>query len=358
MKAVVYEQFGERPQLLEVPDPVPARGGVVLQVMATGVCRSDWHGWMGHDPDIRLPHVPGHELAGVVVEVGEGVCHWQVGDRVTVPFVCGCGKCLECHRGDQQVCRAQEQPGFTHWGSFAEYVAIQRADLNLVRLPDGLDFEVAASLGCRFTTSFRAVVDQGRVEAGEWVVIYGCGGVGLSAVMIAVASGARVVAVDIMPANLALARECGAEVTIDATKQANLPVAVIEATRGGAQLSIDALGSVRTCLDAIDSLRRRGRHVQIGLMVGEDAAPPIPMGRVIAYELEILGSHGMAAHRFEAVFGMMASGRLQPERLIGRRISLAESIEALVEMDRFTSPGVTVISAADSALKGESVGFL
>ena len=147
MKAVVYEQFGERPELLEVPDPVPAHGGVVLEVMATGVCRSDWHGWMGHDPDIRLPHVPGHELAGVVVEVGEGVRHWRVGDRVTVPFVCGCGECPECHRGEQQVCRAQSQPGFTHWGSFAEYVAIQRADLNLVRLPEGLDFAVAASLG-------------------------------------------------------------------------------------------------------------------------------------------------------------------------------------------------------------------
>jgi alcohol dehydrogenase len=345
MKAVVYNQFGERPELLEVLDPVPAQGGVVLEVMATGVCRSDWHGWMGHDPDIRLPHVPGHELAGVVVEVGEGVRHWRVGDRVTVPFVCGCGECPECHRGEQQVCRAQSQPGFTHWGSFAEYVAIQRADLNLVRLPEGLDFAVAASLGCRFTTSFRAVVDQGRVKTGEWVVVYGCGGVGLSAVMIAVASGARVVAVDIAPGNLGLAREFGAEVVIDATEQNDLPEAVIVATEGGAHLSIDALGSSQTCQDAIWSLRRQGRHVQIGLMVGADAAPAIPMGRVISYELEILGSHGMAAHRFESVFGMMTRGLLQPDKLIRRRIPLAASIEALVGMDRFASPGVTIISA-------------
>ena len=347
MKAVIYEQFGERPELREVPDPVAARGGVVLEVMATGVCRSDWHGWMGHDPDIRLPHVPGHELAGVVVEVGEGVRHWRVGDRVTVPFVCGCGDCPECHRGEQQVCRAQEQPGFTHWGSFAEYVAIQRADLNLVRLPEGLDFAAAASLGCRMTTSFRAVVDQGRVEAGEWIVVYGCGGVGLSAVMIAVASGARVVAVDISPGNLRLAREFGAEVAIDATEQNDLPGAVIAATGGGAHLSIDALGSAQTCRDAILSLRRRGRHVQIGLMVGADAAPPIPMGRVISHELEILGSHGMAAHRFGAVFGMMTRGRLQPDKLIQRRIPLAASIDTLVDMDRFASPGVTIISAEE-----------
>ncbi|MFN9743809.1 MAG: zinc-dependent alcohol dehydrogenase family protein [Acidobacteriota bacterium] len=346
MKAVIFEQFGVRPELCDVPDPVPPADGVVLQVMATGVCRSDWHGWMGHDPDIRVPHVPGHELAGIVIATGAGVRHWRIGDRVTVPFVCGCGACAECQRGDQQVCRAQYQPGFTHWGSFAEYVAIHRADLNLVRLPEGLDFEVAASLGCRFTTSFRAVVDQGRVGAGEWVVVYGCGGVGLSAVMIASASGARVVAVDIAPGNLALARELGAEVLIEATLEADLPAAVIEATGGGAHLSIDALGSVRTCVDAISSLRRRGRHVQVGLMVGRDAAPPIPLGRVIGYELEILGSHGMAAHRFPAVFGLMATGRLEPGRLIRRRVSLAGSIEALVSMDRFEVSGVTVITAA------------
>lgn len=346
MKAVLYEQFGVRPELCQVPDPVPAADGVVLQVMASGICRSDWHGWVGHDPDIHVPHVPGHELAGIVVAKGSEVRRWQIGDRVTVPFVCGCGACQECCRGDQQVCREQFQPGFTHWGSFAEYVAIYRADLNLVRLPEGLDFEVAASLGCRFTTSFRAVVDQGRTRAGEWVVVYGCGGVGLSAVMIASGIGARVVAVDIRADNLALAREFGAEVTLDANSWTALPEAVIGATGGGAHLSIDALGSVRTCVDAVLSLRRRGRHVQVGLMAGADAGPAIPMGRVIGYELEILGSHGMPAHRFPAVFGLLEKARLQPERLITRRVDLAGAIEPLINMNRFESPGVTLISAA------------
>lgn len=345
MKAVLYEDFLARPELREVPDPEPSPDGVVLQVMATGVCRSDWHGWVGHDPDIRVPHVPGHELAGIVVAKGPAVQRWRIGDRVTVPFVCGCGDCEECWRGDQQVCRSQTQPGFTHWGSFAEYVAIHRADLNLVRLPEWLDFDVAASLGCRFTTSFRAVVDQGRVAAGEWVVIYGCGGVGLSAVMIAAAAGARVVAVDIAAGNLALARELGAEVILDAAGLVDVPGAVIAATGGGAHLSIDALGKVRTCVEAISSLRRRGRHVQVGLMAGEDAAPPVPMARVISHELEIRGSHGIQAHRFGAVFGMMEAGKLQPGRLIQRRISLAESVGALVEMDRFETTGVTVITS-------------
>ena len=182
MKAVLFEKFQERPRITTLDDPTPEPHGVVLKVEATGVCRSDWHGWMGHDTDIVLPHVPGHELAGVVQAVGKDVRNWQVGDRVTVPFICGCGACPECHAGHQQVCLHQEQPGFTHWGSFAEYVGIHRADLNLVALPEHIDFATAASLGCRFATSFRAVVDQGKVSAGHWVAIHGCGGVGLSAV--------------------------------------------------------------------------------------------------------------------------------------------------------------------------------
>jgi alcohol dehydrogenase len=181
MRAAVYEQFGQPLVVRSVPDPAPADDGVVIAVKATGLCRSDWHGWMGHDPDIRLPHVPGHELAGVVVAAGSLVRRWRAGDRVTVPFVCGCGACPQCASGNHQVCDRQSQPGFTHWGSFAEYVAIDRADTNLVALPEEMAYATAASLGCRFATSFRAVVDQGRVTAGQWVAVHGCGGVGLSA---------------------------------------------------------------------------------------------------------------------------------------------------------------------------------
>ena len=158
MKAIVYENFCTAPQLMTVPDPTPEAHGVVVQVKATGVCRSDWHGWMGHDPDIHLPHVPGHEFAGVIAAVGKDVRRFRVGDRVTVPFVSGCGACPECYSGNHQVCGAQTQPGFTHWGSFAELVTLHNADVNLVTLPDHMDYATAASLGCRFVTSFRAVV--------------------------------------------------------------------------------------------------------------------------------------------------------------------------------------------------------
>ncbi|MDV9177492.1 alcohol dehydrogenase catalytic domain-containing protein, partial [Streptomyces sp. W16] len=177
MKAVVFEQYGEPAEVRDVPDPHPAAHGVTVRVKATGLCRSDWHGWQGHDPDITLPHIPGHELAGVVETVGARVTDWRPGDRVTVPFVCACGTCGACASGNQQVCERQTQPGFTHWGSFAQYVALDHADVNLVAMPEGMSFATAASLGCRFATAFRAVVQRGRVAAGEWVAVHGCGGV-------------------------------------------------------------------------------------------------------------------------------------------------------------------------------------
>ncbi len=287
MKAVYYDQFQGPAQVERVADPVPERDGVVLQVRASGICRSDWHGWMGHDPDISLPHVPGHELAGVVVAAGADVENWAVGDRVTLPFVGGCGHCAQCLSGNHQVCDAQFQPGFTHWGSFAEFVAINYADINLVRLPESMDFVTAASLGCRFVTSFRALAAQGRVSGGEWVAVHGCGGVGLSAIMIADALGANVIAVDITAEKLAFARSIGAAETVNAAEVADVVTAVIELSGGGAHVSVDALGSQVTCFNSIANLRKRGRHIQVGLMTGDHQHPQIPMDKVIAHELEI-----------------------------------------------------------------------
>lgn len=331
-----------RPELQTVSDPVPEADGVVLRVEASGVCRSDWHGWMGHDPDIALPHVPGHEIAGTVVAVGAGITRWREGDRVTLPFVSGCGRCPECQAGQQQVCRAQFQPGFTAWGSFAEYVALRYAEQNLVRLPETLDFVTAASLGCRFATSFRAVVQQGRARGGEWVAVHGCGGVGLSAVMIAHALGARVIAVDIGADKLERAAELGAEFVVN-SREVDVVAAIREVTGGGAHLSLDALGHAQTCADSILCLRTQGRHVQVGLLVAEHGRPPLPMDAVIARELVIYGSHGMAAHAYPDMLGMIESGQLRPERLIGRRLTLGESVDALTGMDTFSGTGVQVI---------------
>ncbi len=344
MRAVVYDEFGGPATVRDVPDPTPMPEGAVIQVEATGLCRSDWHGWMGHDPDIALPHVPGHEFAGVVAAVGAVVTGWDVGDRVTVPFVCACGTCEQCRTGNHQVCDRQFQPGFSGWGSFAELVALDHADINLVALPDSLDSVTAASLGCRFATAYRAVRAQGRVSAGQWLAVHGCGGVGLSAVMVASSVGARVVAVDVDPAALALAVSFGAETTVDASSVADTAEAVREVTNGGAHVSLDALGSVGTCTASIRGLRKRGRHVQVGLLPDSVAVPAVPMDLVIARELELVGSHGMPAHAYAELLGEVHSGQLSPGLLVTGRISLEEAGRALAAMGEVGRPaGVTVI---------------
>jgi D-arabinose 1-dehydrogenase-like Zn-dependent alcohol dehydrogenase len=335
VRAVVYGAFGQVPTIETVADPVPAVHGSVVRVEATGLCRSDWHGWMGHDPDIRrFPHVPGHELAGVVEAVGDGVTRWMPGDRVTVPFVCACGTCRPCVAGDHQICDRQTQPGFTHWGSFAELTAVDWADVNLVALPDGLESDAAAALGCRFATAYRAVLQVGRVRAGEWVAVHGCGGVGLSAVMIAAAAGARVIAVDISEPALKRARQAGAELAVPAGTD------IRELTDGGAHAALDAIGTEAACAASIAGLRKRGRHVQIGLL---PEPPRVPMDLVIARELEILGSHGMAAHAYPEMLALVVAGRLQPGQLVASQIGLEQAPQALAAMTDSSPVGITVI---------------
>jgi alcohol dehydrogenase len=344
MRAVYYDEFEGPVTVRNLPDPDPAPDGVVVRVEATGLCRSDWHGWMGHDADITLPHVPGHELAGVIETVGRDVKGWKAGDRVTLPFVCGCGVCPQCASGNQQVCDRQFQPGFTHWGSFAEYVAIHYAETNLVRIPEQVSFVTAASLGCRFATSFRAVVDQGRLIEVQWLAVHGCGGVGLSAIMIGRALGARVIAIDISDAKLEFARDIGADACVNATDMKDVVDEIREISGGGVHVSIDALGSPETCFNSIACLRKRGRHVQVGLLSPKQRNARVPTGLIVANELEILGSHGMQAHRYPQMLEMITSGRLQPERLIGRTISLDQAADALVNMDSFVETGVAVIN--------------
>jgi D-arabinose 1-dehydrogenase-like Zn-dependent alcohol dehydrogenase len=345
MRALVVDAFGAAPEVRRVADPVCPTDGVVIEVHATGLCRSDWHGWAGHDPDIKLPHVPGHEFAGIVAEVGSDVSRVRVGQRVTAPFVCACGECTTCRAGANQVCENQFQPGFTAWGSFAERVAIPRADLNVVVLPDEMDFATAAGLGCRFATAYRAVTAHGRVAAGDDVAVFGCGGVGLSAIMIAAARGARVIGVDLSDRALGLAASLGAKDTINAgTEDA---VARIRTLTGvGANVAIDAIGSASTCQASIECLRPRGRQVQVGLMVGDDANARVPMGLVIARELEVHGSHGMAAHEYPAMLTEITAGTLQPGSIVTGRTgldALAGAEGALATMGERPPTGTLII---------------
>lgn len=350
MRAVLVTEFQQPPSVVDVPDPEVRPDGVIVRVEATGLCRSDWHGWQGHDPDIVLPHVPGHELSGTIAEVGTAVRGWRPGQRVAVPFICACGRCTQCRSGNQQVCLDQLQPGFNYWGSFAEYVAIPYAEVNLVPLPEDIDFATAAALGCRFATSFRAVTAVGSVRAGEWLAVFGCGGVGLSAVMIAAASGARVIAVDTSPAALELACSYGAISSVlvpaqDPGSDAGAPQEGVadqlrQITGGGADVTIDAIGAESVVQTALRSLRPRGRHVQVGLL-------PQPIRLDVSFlafrELAWLGSHGMAAHEFPRMLELVSSSALRPDKLITDTIGLTGVAAALDAMTSAGPAGVTVI---------------
>ncbi|MBO1737335.1 alcohol dehydrogenase catalytic domain-containing protein [Leifsonia sp. TF02-11] len=337
MKALYYEAFSGPITVAELPVPEVPDGGALIRVAASGLCRSDWHAWAGHDDTVHLPHVPGHEFAGVVEAVGAGVGRWRAGDRVTAPFVNGCGHCEWCRAGQAQVCPDQTQPGFTHAGSHAEFVVVRAADLNLVALPDGLPDAAAAALGCRFATAYRALTARAGLGPGEWVAVYGAGGVGLSAVAIARALGARPIVIDRSPAALAAAARVGAEHTLQAGP--GVAEAVAELTSGGAHVAVDAVGSAETAVAGVLSLRRRGRHVQIGLLAG--GLPVLPLDRVIAWELDVLGSHGMAAADYPAMLALVASGALRPDTLVGRTVGLAEAARLLP----LTEPaaGITVL---------------
>ncbi len=341
MRALLMDEIAGPLAVREVGDPVAPDGGVVVRVLATGLCRSDWHAWAGHD-DIALPHVPGHELAGIVDAVGAGVTRWSPGDRVTVPFVCGCGRCQWCLSGNAQVCPEQQQPGFTHWGSFAELVALHGADTNLVAIPDGVSFEAAAGLGCRFATAYRALTARARLRPGESLTVVGAGGVGLSCVQVGVALGADVTVVDRTARALELAASLGAARTVLATPDAE-PAETVQRLTGGTHVAVDAVGSEQTCATAIHSLRRRGRHVQVGLLPPVDGHPRVPMDRVIAWELDVLGSHGMAAADYPGMLELIAAGVLRPDLLVERVVGLEDAARLLPGLGSASPAGITLV---------------
>jgi alcohol dehydrogenase len=343
MRAVAFDQFGGDLYIKEFDQPKPRPHAVVIKVAATGLCRSDWHGWQGHDSDItELPHIPGHEFAGTIAEIGSDVKNWKVGDRVTVPFVCGCGECIDCLSGNSQVCKFQWQPGFNGPGSYAEYVRIPHAEFNLVLLPEEISFESAASLGCRFATSYRAIVQIAKVQPNEWVAVFGCGGVGLAAVMIAKSRGARVIGIDTSHQARDRAKLAGAELVLDSIHD-DVVAVTKKLTGNGVDVTVDALGSIQTAKLAIESLRRLGRHVQVGLLppaVIQDQAT-IPMHLVIGRELSVLGSHGMSAATYPQMLNDILKGLLRPDSLIERSISLEEVPDAMRTLG--SHPGITII---------------
>ncbi|XAH22062.1 alcohol dehydrogenase catalytic domain-containing protein [Xylophilus sp. GW821-FHT01B05] len=343
MKALVLEGI-QKMSVQEVPEPALTPGGAIIRVVANGVCRSDWHAWVGDIPR-TFPIVIGHEMAGIVEEVAPGVTRYKKGDRVVVPFVGSEGTCEYCQSGRAHLCENTMIPGRNYWGGYGEYVSVPLAERNMVPLPEEVSFRDGAALGCRFMTSFHGVIDRAGVTAGEWVVVYGCGGVGLSAINVAAALGARVIGVDLNPANLELAKAMGAEFVIDGRATDNPVQAVMDITHGGAHVSIDALGITETCVNGIRSLRKSGRHLQIGLTTRKEAGHiSVPIDLIIYRELSIVGTLGMAPHRYAAMIPLVANGRLTPGKLVTHEIGLSEVPGVFEQMSRSAVTGTCVVT--------------
>lgn len=342
MKALVLEGV-QQLVLKDIPTPEPGALGALIRVQANGVCRSDWHGWVG-DQKRSVPVVMGHEMAGIVEEVMPGVTRFKKGDRVVVPFSGSDGTCEYCQCGLAHLCDNAITPGRTYSGGYAEYVSVPLADRNLMILPEEISFTVGAALGCRFMTSFHGLVDRADLRPGEWVVVYGCGGVGLSAVNIASSMGASVIGVDINPANLELAKRMGADFVVN-SRETKAVEAVMEITKGGAHVAVDALGIAETCIDGILSLRKGGRHLQIGLTTKREAGfVSVPIDTIVIKELKIIGSLGMSPHRYAAMIPMVAKGRLTPGKMVTSEISLSEVNGVFERMSSSANTGTFIVT--------------
>ncbi|WP_142859134.1 zinc-dependent alcohol dehydrogenase family protein [Salinigranum halophilum] len=350
MRAAVLTEYGEPLSIRSLDAPSPTPEGVVVRVEACGICRSDWHAWQGHGEwaDDRVPRgqVLGHEPAGTVVEVGDQVRRYEVGDRVAVPFNLGDGSCSRCLSGHGNRCADGHALGFESAapGAFAERVHVPRADYNLLALPDGVDPVDVAALGCRFMTAYHALAHRVSLPPGSWVAVHGCGGVGLSALSVASAAGHRTVAVDVRDEALALAAEVGATVTVDASR-ADAVDEIRAVTDGGADVSLDALGRAETCRNSVRSVRPGGTHVQVGLTTdAERGEVSLPTDWMTRWEVSFVGSRGMPPTRYDELFGLVESGAVTPEALVTREVSLGEVSERLAAMTDYGTVGVEVVT--------------
>ena len=343
MRAAVLTGWRKPLELKDVPDPVCPDDGVILDVAACGICRSDWHAWTGADPDIELPHIPGHEFCGTVIAAGSGAPRWRTGDRVIAPFILACGTCPDCQSGHQTICATQVVPGFTAPGAFAQRIAVPRADVNLTRLPDGMDAALAAALGCRVTTAWQALTGRAALKPGEWLAVWGTGGVGLSAMLLGRALGARVAVVDVVADKLDYAQDLGADAAIDASR-GDAVAHVREVTRGGAHVAVEALGTSETTRNALLSLRKLGRMVQVGMPAGDHVTMPLPMDAVYSGQLAIFGTRGMPAHRYPSLLSLIDGGHVDLTPLLARRVKLSDVSAELAAFDAPAPPGVAVIT--------------
>lgn len=350
MKAATVVDYRAPLEIGDAPDPKIGPDDVLVQVEASGMCRTDWHQWNGDLEwlafKIPPPFIPGHEFGGTVVEAGADVRRVKVGDRVAVPFCEGCGTCEACRIGRSELCWNLNFPGFTHSGGYGEYVAVVNGDLNCIALPDSVSMLASAGLGCRFNTAYNGLVLLGGLKPGEWVTVYGAGGLGLCAVHIASRLGAGVIAIDIRDEALEFARRQGAVATLNPKTTEDLAGAVKEVTGGGAHLSFDCWARHGTPLQSLLGLRRAGRHVQGGLTSQEDQGMvALPVDLITAMELSYTGCLAAPHARFPELMNLVERGHLDPTALVTKQINVSDVNASMTGLDTMTTLGMHVITS-------------
>ncbi len=324
MKAAVFHAARQPLAVQEVPDPAPGPGELLVRVAACGVCHTDLH-YLDHGtPTFKKPPlILGHEISGTVAGLGAGVSGWRKGDRVLLPAVYGCGQCAACRTGRENICETMVMFGNNVDGGYAEFVVAPSRDVH--RLPDRIPLVEGAIIADALTTPYHAVVHRGRVQAGDHVAVFGCGGIGLNLVQVAAAFGARVTAVDLSEEKLEWARRLGAAATVHPPQVERVDKAVRELTGGGANVAFEAIGLPQTQEQAFACLRTGGRLVLVGF-----AGEPMRLdgGRAMYREMEIVGSLGCRSIDYPRVISLVEQGRLRLTELVTARFPLAEINQA------------------------------
>ena len=324
MKAAVLRAAGQPLVLEDVPTPVPRAGEVLVRVAGCGVCHTDLH-YLDHGtPTFKTPPIIlGHEVSGTVAARGAGVGHLADGDAVLLPAVLACGSCAYCRTGRENICENSRMLGNHIDGGYAEYIAVPARDV--FRLPADVPLVEGAVIADAVTTPFHAVVRRGRVTPGDWVLVVGCGGVGLVLVQIAAAQGARVIAVDVKDAKLEAARRFGATHALNAGG-ARLDKEVRKLTGGGVDVAFEAVGKAATQALALDCLKTGARLVLVGYSP-ENLA--LNAGRVMFRELDVIGSLGCRPVDYPRAIEMVQGGRVNLKELVTHRFPLDRIHEAL-----------------------------
>ncbi|MDE1819770.1 MAG: zinc-binding dehydrogenase [Euryarchaeota archaeon] len=330
MRAAVFSGSGEPLALTNVPDPSPGPGEVLVKVAGCGLCHTDLH-YLDHG--VATAHPPplilGHEISGTVVGHGAGVEGPKAGSRVLLPAVLPCGACSLCRTGRGNICPKMRMFGNHIDGGFAELVVAPAHEV--IPLPADVPLVRGSIIADAISTPYHAVVNRAAVRAGEWVVVVGCGGVGINAVQIASATGAQVIAVDLARQKLDIASKVGAAETLDASRVPDLGKAVRAITGEGADVAFEAVGTPRTVGSAISTLRRGGRLCLIGYSA-ENA--PMPLNKIMFLEYTIMGSLGCRPVDYPKVIDLVRRGKVQLDPVISSEIPLERIEEGLGRLRR------------------------